>query len=98
MNWNPELMAPSNLALWQVALSWVIMIPATFAMFMVLVVSGITAVNIVEAASARSFRSAGPVRRFFMTFFEGPVFAVLTQVFLCVVLITAICGGGRRYQ
>ena len=96
MNWNPELMAPSNLALWQVALSWVIMIPATFAMFMVLVVSGITAVNIVEAASARSFRSAGPVRRFFMTFFEGPILAILVQAFLCIVFVAAICGGYRK--
>lgn len=94
MMWNP-LLEPSHLAMWQLIIVWAIELPLVFLMFLVLVVTGIMSCNMTEAALKQPIEEAGPFKRFFLTFFVGPTLAILTQAFLCAVIIAAVSDGRR---
>lgn len=95
MNWDPSLIMPSDLALWQIIIAWLVYLPLSFLLFMLLVITGIISIDMTEFALKQEYETAGPIKRFFLSIFVGPMLAIINQVLLCMFLIAAITTGGR---
>lgn len=95
MNWDPNLIGPSGLALWQIAFAWLIYLPLVFLLFMFLVITGIVSINMTESILKQEYETAGPVKYFFLLVFAGPMLAIIGQALLCVFITTAVTTAGR---
>ncbi|KKR37675.1 MAG: hypothetical protein UT69_C0003G0011 [Candidatus Yanofskybacteria bacterium GW2011_GWE1_40_10] len=96
MNWDPSLLTPSHLALWQIALAWAIQLPLTFLFFLMLTTSGIMSIDMTEAMLKEEVAAARPIKRFFLTVFVGPTLAVIGSALLFLFMTAAICGAASN--
>ena len=98
MNWDPSLLATSDLALWQVVIAQVVYLPLSFLLCMILIFSGVASIEMTEATLKQEYETAGLIKRFFLSAFVGPILAIITQVLLCMFLVAAIASGGRTNE
>lgn len=97
MNWDPQLLTPSHLALWQIMLVWIIELPLAYLLFLTLAMTGIISINMTEAALKHEYEMVGPFKRFWLTFFVGPTLAIIGQILLCMFLLAAFTQTRERY-
>jgi len=98
MNWDPSLLTSSHLAIWQIALAWVIQLPLAFLFFLMLTVSGIMSIDMTEAMLKEEIRTARAYKRFFLTFIVGPTLAVIGSAVLCFFMTAVLCGAATNQQ
>ena len=90
MNWDPSLLTPSHLAIWQIVLAWAIQLPVAFLFFLMLATSGIMSIDMTEAMLNEETRTARPLKRLLLTVIVGPSLAVIGSVLLFLFMTAAI--------
>ena len=96
MNWDPNMLQPSDLAMWRIILGWSIGLPLVFAFFMFYVISAEVAIAWTESAMRESIKEARPIKKFFLEIFVGPVLAITSLILLWMFVLGAT-GDRRRY-
>ncbi len=94
MNWDPNMLQPSDLAMWRIVLGWLIGLPLAFAFFMFYAVSAEVAIAWTESAMRESIKEAGTIKKLFLEILVGPVLAITFLILLWVFILGAM--GDRR--
>lgn len=98
MNWDPNMLQPSNLAMWRIILGWSIGLPLIFAFFMFYVFSAEVAIAWTESAMRESLKEAGSIKKFFLEIFVGPVLAIVFLILLWMFIFRTLGAMGDRRQ